>query len=178
MEQRPGMTVMLTIYRVILNYEYNKLTEKLQEDILICAEGYVFELERRGYVKSGPCVPEVVLDFPDAVKELHREFVRAGSDVVLALTYYAHRDKMKVVGRELDAEKLNRQAVRLAGEVARESGKLVAANICNTWVYDPGNPLETAREVRAMYEEQLSWAVDEGAINIGLNNCAQIQHSQ
>ena len=140
----------------------NTLINKLQEDILICAEGYVFELERRGYVKSGPYVPEVVLEFPEAVKELHREFVRAGSDVVLALTYYAHRDKMKVVGRELDAEKLNRQAVRLAGEVARESGKLVAANICNTWVYDPGNPLETGKQVRAMYEEQLSWAVDEG----------------
>ena len=67
----------------------------LQDDILICAQGYVFGLERRGYVKSCPYVPEVVLDFPEAVKELHREFVRAGSDVVLALTYYAHRDKGK-----------------------------------------------------------------------------------
>src|SRR5690349_21994279 len=90
------------------------LLQRLQRGIVLCGEGYVFELERRGYVKSGPYVPEVVLDFPDAVRELHREFVRAGSDVVLALTYYAHRDKMKVVNRERDVETLNRQALRIA----------------------------------------------------------------
>ena len=31
---------------------------------MLGAEGYVFELERRGYIKAGPYVPEVVLDFP------------------------------------------------------------------------------------------------------------------
>jgi betaine-homocysteine S-methyltransferase len=48
---------------------------------MLGAEGYVFELERRGYIKAGPYVPEVVLDFPGAVRELHREFLRAGADV-------------------------------------------------------------------------------------------------
>ena len=130
---------------------------------VLCAEGYVFELERRGYVRAGPFVPEVVLDNPDAVKQLHREFMLAGSDVVLAFTYYAHRDKMKVVGRETDIEALNRQALRIAGEVAAEGDALVAGNLCNTWVYDPGNPEVTGRQVRAMYAEQVEWAVDEGA---------------
>ena len=82
----------------------------LEDGLVLCAEGFVFELERRGYVKSGPYVPEVVLDHPEAVTELHREFARAGSDVVLALTYYAHEDKMKVVGRGADTEQLNREA--------------------------------------------------------------------
>jgi len=49
------------------------------------AEGYVFELERRGYIKAGPFVPEVVLDYPDALRGLHREFLRAGADVMVAL---------------------------------------------------------------------------------------------
>lgn len=139
------------------------LTQRLRDGVVLCGEGYVFELERRGYVKSGPYVPEVVLDFPEAVLELHREYVRAGSDVVLALTYYAHRDKMKVVGRARDVEGLNRQAVRLAKQVADESGALLAGNICNTWVYDPRDAKRTSRLVRAMYEEQVGWAVDEGA---------------
>ena len=52
---------------------------------VICAEGYVMELENRGYVVAGPWVPEVVLDHPDAVRMLHEEFVHCGSDVVLAL---------------------------------------------------------------------------------------------
>ncbi|MGH8250565.1 MAG: homocysteine S-methyltransferase family protein [Steroidobacteraceae bacterium] len=139
------------------------LLQRLQDGFVLCGEGYVFELERRGYVKSGPYVPEVVLDFPEAVLELHREYVRAGSDVVLALTYYAHRDKMKVVNRERDAEELNRQAVRLAKKVAEETGSMLAGNICNTWVYNPKDHARTSRQVRKMYEEQVGWAVEEGA---------------
>ena len=82
------------------------LLERLQQGIVIGAEGYLFELERRGYLKAGAYVPEVVLDFPDAVKQLHREFLRAGSDIMLAFTYYGHREKMKVIGRENELEKL------------------------------------------------------------------------
>ncbi|HTK07752.1 MAG TPA: homocysteine S-methyltransferase family protein [Ktedonobacteraceae bacterium] len=138
------------------------ILERLQNGNVLGAEGYVFELERRGYIKAGPYVPEVVLDFPDAVKELHREFLRAGCEVMVALTYYAHREKLKDVGRENDLERMNRQAVRLANEVAREGDALVAGNICNTWAYDPNNPQESGKIVRAMYEEQLAWAVEEG----------------
>lgn len=138
------------------------ILERLQSGPVIGAEGYVFELERRGYIKAGPYVPEVVLDFPEAVKELHREFLRAGADVMVALTYYAHREKLKDVGRENDLEAMNRQAVKLANEVAREGDALVAGNICNTWTYDPQNANESGKVVRAMYEEQLGWAVEEG----------------
>ena len=113
------------------------------------AEGYVFELERRGYIKAGPFVPEVVLDYPDAVRELHREFLRAGADVMVALTYYAHREKLRDVGREGDLETMNRAAVRIAREVAAEGGALVAGNVCNTWAYDPDDPA-TRQTVRAM----------------------------
>ena len=135
---------------------------RLQEDVVIGGEGYVFELERRGYIKAGPYVPEVILDFPEAVRELHREFLRAGCEVMVALTYYAHREKLKDVGRENDLEQMNRQAVRLANEVAREGDALVAGNICNTWSYDPARPEESGKVVRAQYEEQLGWAVEEG----------------
>src|SRR5262245_15733068 len=111
------------------------ILDRLKKDIVIGAEGYVFELERRGYIKAGPYVPEVVLDFPDAVSELHNEFLRAGAEVMVALTYYAHREKLKTIGRERDLEKMNRQAVRLARKAAGRSA-LVAGNICNTWAYD------------------------------------------
>jgi betaine-homocysteine S-methyltransferase len=138
------------------------LQQRLAEDVVLGAEGYVFELERRGYIKAGPYVPEVILDAPDAVIELHREFLRAGAEVMVALTYYAHREKLKIVGRERDLEEMNRTAVRIANQVAREGGALVAANISNTWSYDPADARRTGAIVRAQYEEQLSWAVDEG----------------
>src|SRR6516164_4379243 len=137
------------------------LGDRLAQGIVLGAEGYVFELERRGYIKAGAYVPEVVLDFPGAVTELHREFLRAGADVMVALTYYAHREKLRDIGREGDLEAMNRQAVRIAREVAREGDVLVAGNICNTWAYDPDDPA-TRQVVRDGYAEQLGWAVEEG----------------
>ena len=138
------------------------LQQRLAEDVVLGAEGYVFELERRGHVKAGPYVPEVVLDEPDALRTLHREFLRAGADVMVALTYYAHRDKLADVGRAGDLEAMNRQAVRIAREVASEGDALVAGNVCNTWSYDPRRPEASGAVVRAQYEEQLGWAADEG----------------
>ncbi|HEV7454163.1 MAG TPA: homocysteine S-methyltransferase family protein [Candidatus Saccharimonadales bacterium] len=138
------------------------LLERLHEGIVLGAEGYIFELERRGFVKAGAYVPEVLIDYPSAVRELHREFLRAGSDVMVALTYYAHREKLRVIGREAELETMNRTAVRLANEVAREGGALVAGNICNTWAYDTSRKVASSKEVRKQYTEQLTWAVEEG----------------
>jgi betaine-homocysteine S-methyltransferase len=136
--------------------------QRLADGVIVGAEGYVFELERRGYVQAGPFVPEVILDAPDALRQLHREFLRAGADVMVALTYYAHREKLRDVGRDGDLEQLNRQAVRIANEIAAEGGALVAGNICNTWCYDPADPKASGEVVREQYREQLGWAKEEG----------------
>src|SRR3981081_274376 len=76
------------------------LLERLNEGPVVCAEGYLFELERRGYLQAGGFVPEVVLEHPEALAQVHREFVRAGSDVVEAFTYYGHREKLRMIGKE------------------------------------------------------------------------------
>ena len=70
------------------------LMERLRDGQVICAEGYLFELERRGYVSAGAYVPEVVLTHPEAVAGLHREFVRAGSDVVDAINRIGGQGKV------------------------------------------------------------------------------------
>jgi len=137
-----------------------ELLERLDEGPVICAEGYLFELERRGYLQAGGFVPEVVLDHPEKVAELHREFVHAGSDVVEAFTYYAHREKLRLIGKEELLEQINRQALDIAKEVAAESGALLAGNVCNTNVYTGEESRET---VRGMFDEQVGWAVEAGA---------------
>jgi betaine-homocysteine S-methyltransferase len=140
----------------------NRLLERLEKGVVLGAEGYLFELERRGYLKAGAYVPEVVIEHPNAVMELHREFLRAGAEVMVAFTYYAHRAKMRAIGREGDLERLNKDAVRLAKAAAAEGDALVAGNVCNTWEYDPARHEETERVVRPMFEEQVRWAVEEG----------------
>ena len=121
--------------------------------------GYLFEFERRGYLQAGAFVPEVVLEHPELVAQLHREFVHAGSDVVEAFTYYAHREKLQTIDKEHLLEPLNRHALAIAKEVADETGTLLAGDICNTNIYVSG---DSAGAVRSMFEEQVGWAVEAG----------------
>jgi betaine-homocysteine S-methyltransferase len=140
--------------------ERRGLLERLADGPVICAEGYLFECERRGYLQAGAYVPEVVLEHPEVITQLHRDFVHAGSDVVEAFTYYAHREKLRAIGREDVLEPLNIQALEIAKQVAKESGALFAGNISNTTIYAPED--DVRRHVRAMFAEQVAWAVDAG----------------
>ncbi|MEK9886316.1 MAG: homocysteine S-methyltransferase family protein, partial [Pelagibacteraceae bacterium] len=94
------------------------LIEKLNKGPVLCAEGYLFAMERRGYLQAGAYVPEVVLENPDVVSQLHREFIRAGSDVVEAFTYYGHREKLRLIGKEELLEPLQRNALKIAKDTA------------------------------------------------------------
>ncbi len=139
------------------------LLERLADGPVICAEGYLFELERRGYLQAGAFVPEVVLEHPEMVAQLHREFVHAGSDVVEAFTYNGHREKMRVIGKEDLLEPLNRAALRIAREVAdAHPGNLMAGNISNSNIWDPADPQRQA-VVGGMFLELVGWAVVGGA---------------
>lgn len=141
----------------------NLLLDRLDQGPLICAEGFLFEIERRGYLAAGEFVPEVALEHPEVLEGLHREFQHAGSDVVEAFTYNGHREKMRVIGKESLLESLNRAALRIAKKVALERpGNLMAGNISNSNVWNPDDPA-TQREVRGMFEEMIGWALEEGA---------------
>ncbi|KAH9503691.1 hypothetical protein Btru_067172 [Bulinus truncatus] len=128
---------------------------------LIVAEGYLFEFERRGYLQAGAYVPEVVIERPELVKLLHEEFVHAGSEVVLAFTYYGHREKLRVIGREDELESMNKRALSIAKDVARSTGTLFAGNICNSTIYRRSD-VDTQKLAESMFKEQIEWAVDAG----------------
>jgi betaine-homocysteine S-methyltransferase len=137
------------------------LLARLEKGAVICAEGYVFELERRGYLQAGAFVPEVLFDHPEVVEQLHMDFVHAGSDVTQALTYYVHREKLRVINREKDLVPMNRAALRIARSVARRTGTLFAGDLCNTNIFDPSDN-NAIREVEGIFAEQVGWAVEAG----------------
>src|SRR5690625_5963458 len=99
--------------------------ERLDQGPVICAEGFLFELEKRGYLSAGEFVPEVALEFPDALEALHVDFQRTGSDIVEAFTYNGHRDKMRVIGNEDLLEPLNRAALHIARRGAEDRKSVV-----------------------------------------------------
>jgi betaine-homocysteine S-methyltransferase len=88
------------------------LRERLDDGIVLGDGGYLLELERRGYVRAGPFTPEVSITHPDALAQLHREFLAAGADVLQALTFYASEDKLATVGLEGRVDDINREAMR------------------------------------------------------------------
>ena len=143
------------------------LIERLDAGPVICAEGFLFEIEKRGYLSAGEFVPMVSLEHPDALENLHKDFQHAGSDVVEAFTYNAHREKMRVIGKEDLLEPLNRAALKIAKKVADNpigggEANLMAGNISNSNIWEEGNK-ESHAEVERMFSEMVEWSVDEGA---------------
>lgn len=61
---------------------------------------------------------------------------------------------MRQIGCEEDLEKINRIALKMAREVADDSGTLMAGGISNTNIYVAGDK-EAEAKIRAMFEEQV-----------------------
>ena len=138
----------------------NILLETLKNQPLICAEGYLFEMERRGYLTSGEFVPEVALEHPEVLENLHKEFQHAGSNIVQAFTYNGHREKMRVIDKEHLLEPLNRAALRIARKCADNPPKglgvsLMAGNISNSNIWEDNNPKIQA-QVKSMFAEMVN----------------------
>jgi len=140
------------------------LISRLNEGPVLCAEGYLFAMERRGYLSAGGFVPTVVLEHPEVLSQLHREFIRAGSDVVQAFTYYGHREKLRLIGKEELLEPLQKNALQIAKD-SRDEFKdldlLVCGDVANTNIFDP-NDKKSHIECQKMYEEQVRWAKEAG----------------
>jgi betaine-homocysteine S-methyltransferase len=140
------------------------ILERLAKGPVLGDGGYLLELEKRGYVQAGPFTPEVVIEHPEALRELHREFLRAGVDVLQTMTFYASDDKLATVGLEGKVDDINRSAVQIAKQVAAEGDALVAGNLSLTWAYDPSER-SSADRVRAMIDRQLQDQVDAGGVD-------------
>tara|TARA_B100000902_G_scaffold262253_1_gene248480 strand:- start:1043 stop:2098 length:1056 start_codon:yes stop_codon:yes gene_type:complete len=144
-----------------------ELIERLNQGTVICAEGFLFEIEKRGYMSSGEFVPMVALEHPEVLENLHKDFQHSGSDIVEAFTYNGHREKMRVIGKEELLEPLNRSALKIAKRVADNpigggEPNLMAGNISNSNIWKQGDN-QSQNEVHRMFSEMVEWAVDEGA---------------
>ena len=70
-----------------------------------------------------------VMDNPEAVLALHRDFVEAGSDLILTNTFGSSRIHLGHAGLEERFEETNRLAVALARQAAAEAGVMVGGSL-------------------------------------------------
>ena len=149
------------------------LTQLIRQAPVLGDGGYLIELERRGYVESGSrrekvgtgrgsgqFTPEVVIEQPDALRELHREFLRAGSQALQALTFFGTREKLNRAGYGAQTETINRAAVQLARAVAGDTA-LVAGSVSRTQLVEREG-MGALDQVRDHLAEQIRLLKDAG----------------
>ncbi|XP_067933617.1 betaine--homocysteine S-methyltransferase 1-like isoform X2 [Watersipora subatra] len=122
---------------------------------IICAEGYLMELDRRGYNTNGIFIPKAVLDNPGKVEDLTKEFVHAGADACSAFVYYSTRNKLRAAEQGDNFELLNRRAHEIAKKVAKETGTLFTSGLTKTGLYDPDDT-DSEVLVEQEYREQMA----------------------
>jgi homocysteine S-methyltransferase len=91
------------------------------------------ELDRRGVRTTLPLWSAIgVVERPEVVGEIHRDYALAGADVLTTNTFRTTRRTLEKAGRDPDeAEALDRLAVALAREAATDAGSdaLIAGSI-------------------------------------------------
>jgi betaine-homocysteine S-methyltransferase len=88
--------------------------EQLKAGPILGDGGYYLELERRVVGSRPEGIPRAVLDHPEGVLELHKEFARAGAEVLQAMTW-----GVRPIPEEAE---LHRVAVRLARQASNPGG--------------------------------------------------------
>ncbi|KAI9521561.1 hypothetical protein NQZ68_003715 [Dissostichus eleginoides] len=72
-----------------------------------------------------------------SVRQLHREFLRAGANVIQTFTFYCSEDKLEISGnvKSITGAQINEAACDTAREVANEGAALVAGGVSQTPCY-------------------------------------------
>ncbi|KAI1900307.1 hypothetical protein AGOR_G00048630 [Albula goreensis] len=130
-------------------------------EVVIGDGGYVIALERRGYVKAGHWTTEAAVEHPEAVRQLHREFLRAGANVLQSFTFYSSDEKLKIGGSagNITSQQINEAACDIAREIANEGDALVAGCVSQTPAYAI---TKSESEVKAIIKKQLDVFVAKG----------------
>lgn len=107
----------------------NRFLERLQSDKVIVLDGATgTNLQRRGLPVGMPS-DIWVMDHPEIVMQLHRDFLEAGSDIILTNTFGSSRLHLNHAGLASRFEQTNRQAVALACDVVSGTDTLVGGSM-------------------------------------------------
>jgi homocysteine S-methyltransferase len=134
--------------------------QRIQDTILLCDGAMGTVLYGKG-VFINRCFEELNISDPDLVRDVHRDYVRAGVDIIETNTFGANRIRLRQ--QELDDrfEKINRRAVELARSEA-EDEILVAGSIGPTGRAPVPEGTLPPEEVEAAFREQASVLASAG----------------
>src|SRR3989304_3046214 len=116
----------------------HKLLQRLKKEILLLDGSMGVMLQAKG-LPAGYAPDLWNLEKPEAVLETHKEYVKAGSDIILTNTFGSSRLRLAEYGAENKLKEINEEAVRIARKAAG-SKAFVAGDIgpCGATVFPIG----------------------------------------
>ncbi len=119
-------------------------------------------LQARGLAR-GLAPEQWVLDNPEAIVQLHRDFVAAGANILLTSTFGGTALRLEHNDLQARATEINRRAVELARQASDGRPVLVAGSLGPTGhLLEPLGPLTRDDAVKA-YADQARWLAEGGA---------------
>ena len=109
------------------------------------------------------CFDELNLVQPDLVRQIHREYVKAGAEILETNTFGANRARLAAFGIAEKLSAINQAGVRVAREAAADSQAYVAGAIGPLGVrIEPLGPTSFT-EAREIFREQAAALLEGGA---------------
>lgn len=140
----------------------NPFRELLERRKAILFDGGMGTLLYSKGVFINRCYDELNLSAPELVLECHREYVRAGADVVETNTFGGNRFKLRGYGLEGRLEEINRSGVELARRAAQAEA-LVAGAVGPLGIrIEPWGPT-SVEEAREAFREHIEALLKGGA---------------
>lgn len=136
-----------------------QLRELLADGPLLADGGMGTALIDRGLVDADACMEALNLEEADAVADIHREFVDAGSKLVESNTFGGNRFALAAHGLERRLEEINRRGI----EIAKEAGVLVSGSVGPLRVRLAPYGRVRRKEAREAYAEQVAVLAAAGA---------------
>lgn len=143
----------------------NKFLQRLRAGKPLVADGATgTNLQQRGLARGMP--GEVwVLERPDQILQLHKDFIVAGADIILTCSFGGTSIRLEHVGLADRAGEVNQQAARLARQAAEGTDVLVAGSMGPTGqLLKPLGPLEEQVAFEAFAAQ--AQALAEGGVDL------------
>lgn len=135
----------------------------LQERVLVCDGAMGTMLYSKGIFISR-CFDEMNIANPDLVRDVHREYIKAGAEIIETNTFGASRTKLMTHGLAEQTREINLQGARIAREAAGESA-FVAGAIGPLGIRIEPWGKTSIDEARAIFREQAE-ALLEGGVDV------------
>jgi methionine synthase / methylenetetrahydrofolate reductase(NADPH) len=150
--------------------------QRLAADRPILADGAMgTQLHERGALPIDGCFVALNLTRPELVRDVHMAYIAAGAELIETNTFDANRFKLTEHGLAHSVVEINDQAVRIAREAVRLSGRTdvyIAGSVGPLGVRIKPYGRTTQAEARAAFAEQVGALVHAGVDAILLETFA------